>query len=261
MRERKIRAGYVLLRERASLRRELLFIKLLYLCIFICALMLRGCVFSGDGYFSGAFPIRGILMISSALGGLAFVYFYFAHRLYFSGRIYGLGSREISEPGTLMRFGAVVRFIVLWGTIRLIKLLWLMFFMSPAVFLLFLVLRTLLVGGEIQRMMLYSLIAVSLILSAVGAGFYFYVSGRYYLVELLFVRNPRQNVLEAVKSSGVFTGKSLFRTALFRIRCALRGGGVYGRMLRAVYCCELFYGKDYFSKEKARGGFTFPEPS
>ncbi len=261
MREKKLRAGYFLLREKSSLKRELLFTKAVSLGIFICFSVLRASFFPLKIDFFGFEAQSSVLMLPAAAGTAVLLFFCFSRSLYFSGRLYSMQDGEFPKPYTLLKSGTVLRFIALSLIKKSLGFLWLLFFLAPAGCVGMLIFRAFSVGGNIQRTMLFALLGAVILLGVTGYGFYFYVSGRYILSELLFIRNPRQNPLEILKSSACFTGSCLGHIALFRLRSILGRGTVTGRMLSAVYCSDLFYNRKFYKSYGVFSPVTFPEPS
>ncbi len=261
MRERKIRAGYFLLREKSSLRREQLFIRVISLGIFVCFWVLRASFFSGEINFFGFEAKRNVLMLPAFAGTAVLLYFYFSHRLHFSGRLYSIQDSEFPKPFTLLKFGTVVRFMAFSLIMRCLSLLWLLFFLSPAGCVAVLIFRSFAVGGSIQRLMFFTLIAAFILLLIMGYGFYFYISGRYFLSELLFIRCPGQNPFEILKNSAGFTNEVLSEISFFRLRSIFGRGSVRGKMLSVLYCSDLFYNRRFYENYGIFRSTTFPEPS
>lgn len=261
MRERKIRARQILLREKSALKRELLFLRAVSFGIFVCFSVFRASFFTKDINFFGFIVKNTVIMIPAAAGTLVLLYFYFSHRLYFSGRIYGIQNSEFPKPHTLLKISTVLRYIAFLLIRKSRDFLWLLFFLAPALSVGVLVFRTFAVGGNIQRMMFFSLIAAFFLLAVIGFGFYFYVSGRYFLSELLFLRCTGQSPFEIQKNSAVFTTDNLSSIAFFRIRCLFTRGSVKGKMLHALFCSDLFYGRKFYKNYRGFRAVTFPEPS
>jgi len=126
------------------------------------------------------------------------------------------------------------------------KLLRLSFFLLPSRLILVIIYRTLYETGNIQRVMLLTLISAFIALTAVGLFFSFYLSGRYYISDLLFIRCQRQKPSEIMKNSALLTTDSLREIMLFRIRNLFSRGGVTGKMRCAIFSRELFSDRKFY---------------
>jgi hypothetical protein len=250
MGEIKLRAGYLMLKNRKEIKREMLFIKL----------MLAGIVFCLAGGMSFLLSGKLLLFLLSLAGGILLSFFYFSGRLYLAGKLYSLSGEMSEEPSWLIRFSSVLRYAVFVLREASVKFLWLNFFLLPSRFAGLIILRTLMLTGNIQRIMLFALLAAFVLLSLGGWCFYFYTSGRYFLGELLFVRCPKQKPSEILKSSALLTAGSLPGVMLFRIRNLFSRGGAYGRMRSALFSSDLFSDRKFYKNYGLKKPFTFPEP-
>ncbi len=247
MREIKLRAEYIMLKNKRELRREMLLLRITALGIFVCM---------GAGV--AAFSENKVLLLPSAFGGILFLYFYFAQKLFLTGKFVFLSGETGEMP--LIRFSSVLRFAVFKVTEGLVKLLWLNFFLLPSRLAAVIIIRTLYETGNIQRVMLLTLITAFLMLNAVGLFFYFYLSGRFYLSDLLFIRCPGQRAFEILKNSALLTSDSLREIMLFRIRNVFSKGGATGKMRCVLFSRDLFSDRRFYKNYGLIKPLTFPEP-
>ena len=246
--ETALRARVLMLKGGKGLRREMLLIRLIKAGILICLAM----------GLSSFYVKRWLLCLPSFGGALLLLFFYFAERLYLTARLYSLSGDITEEPCRFMRFSLVLRYALFSALQGTVKFMWLNFFLMPSRFVGLIILRTLSETGNIQRVMLFALMGAFIALSVAGWGFYFYLSGRYFQGELLFVRCPVQNAAEILKSSALLSAKSLGGIMLFRIRNAFLRGGVYGRMKGALYASDLFCDRKFYKKYGILRPLTFP---
>ena len=244
MGEINLRAAYLLIGSRGEIRREMLLMRGAVFGIFVCACALLS---------------RKMLILPSLAGLILFSYFYFAERLYISGKIYFLSGEITDSPSSLMRFSVVIRYIRLKITVWGVKLLWLNFFMLPSRIIGVIIIRTLYMTGNIQRVMLYTLILAFFVLTLIGLLYYLYLSGRYCLSELLFVRSTMQRPLEILRSSAIFTEKELFHIMFFGIKSTFTGR-VTAEMRRALFCSGIFSDRKFYKNYGIMRPLTFREP-
>ncbi len=246
MREINLRAEYILLKFKSELKREGLLSRVTAIGIFVCA-----------GVLLSAFYGNIFLALPSAAGGILLLYFYFAQRLYLSERFAFLaGEREALRTVRISRVLRFALFKLYAGTVRF---LWLNFFLLPSRITAVIIIRTLYMTGNIQRVMLITLVFATLILCAVGLIFYFYMSGRYFLSELLFVRCPKQKPSELLKSSALLTKGRLTEIMLFRIRNTFFAGGVKRKMRCALSAFDVFSDRKFCKSYGLVSPFTFRE--
>ncbi|MBO5397154.1 MAG: hypothetical protein J6A97_09765 [Clostridia bacterium] len=233
MREIRLRAEYIILKHKRELRRETLLMRMIIPGIFVCL-----------GAGASAFFGNGVLLLPSAAGVCLLLYFYFAQRLFLTGRYIFLSGERGEVP--LIRFSSVMRFALFRITAGTRKLLRLSFFLLPSRLILVIIYRTLYETGNIQRVMLLTLISAFIVLTAVGLFFSFYLSGRYYISDLLFIRCQRQKPSEIMKNSALLTTDSLREIMLFRIRNLFSRGGVTGKMRCAIFSRDLFSDRKFY---------------
>ena len=245
MREINMRAEHILLENKRELRREMLFLRVTGFGIFVCA-----------GGAAAGLAGNKLLILPGLAGGAALLYYYLAGGLFISGRSFSLageGAEELPLRQTL-----VLRFARFCAVRSLVKFLWLNFFLMPARLIGMIAVRTLSETGNIQRVMLMTLAGAFVLLCAVGSGFYFYLSGRFYLSELLFLRCPGQRVGELLKNSALLSSGRLTEIMLFRIRNAFWAGRVRRKIRGAIFSYDLFSDRKFY---KRYGLVTFREPS
>lgn len=246
MREIKLRAEYIMLRYKKELKRETLLMRMIIPGIFVC-------IGAGVSAFYG----NGLLLLPSCVGVCLLLYFYFAQRLFLTGRYIFLSGERGEVP--LIRLSSVMRFAVFKLREGAVKLLWFNFFLLPSRIVLLIIVRTLYETGNIQRVMLLTLISAFLVLSAVGIFFGFYLSGRYYIADLLFIRCQRQKASEILKNSALLTSGSLREIMLFRIRNLFARGGVTGKMRCALFSRDLFSDRRFYKNYGLIKPLAFPE--
>ncbi len=261
MREIKMRAEYIMITEKRPLKREMLLMRGTALGIFICLAVLCVSFTLGEFYFYGFEFQRKILMLPSASGVLVLSYFYFSQRLYFAGKLFYLSGEYTEEPASLIRVSTVLRYALFVLREKTVNALWLTFFLMPSRLLGIVIIRTFIETGNMQRVMFFTLITAFLLLTVIGLLFYFYLSGRYFLSELLFIRCPKQNGFEIMKNSSLLTRDNLWKIMLFRIRSFFGKGGATGKMRRALFSSDLFSDRKFYKKYGLVRPVTFPEPS
>lgn len=261
MREIKLRAEYIMVAEKRALKKEMLLLKGAALGIIICLGVFIVSFTSGEIYFYGFYFGRKILMIPCIFGISVLSWFYFSERLYFTGRLFYLSGESTEDPSFFVRFGTVLRYalFVIWE--KTVSFMWLNFFLLPSRFVGIIIIRTFSETGNMQRVMLITLVSAFALLSAVGLAFYFYLSGRYFLSELLFIRCPKQNVFEILKNSSLLTRDSLTRIMLFKIGRLFGKRGITGKMRRALYASDLFSDRKFYRNYGLIKPVTYPEPS
>ena len=243
MREIKLRAEYLLLKAGKEIRREILLMRAEILGMLLCT----GALFSGK------------MLILPALAGLiALLYFYFAGQLYLSGKYYYLTGEISEEP--FIRFSLVLRYIRLRCLQGLWGLFWLNFFLLPSRITGLIIVRTLAVTGNIERVMLITLLSAFVILGIIGTGFYSYLRGSGCLAELLFLRCPNQSPRELLRSSCLITAERLSVIMLFRVGSFFGKRGAAGRLRRAVFISDLFSDRRFYKNYGLVRPVTFPEP-
>lgn len=248
MGEISIRTENILRCYKCELRREGLMVRVTAYGILVCA-----------GMLLSSFYGNKMLLLPSAFGIAVLLYFYLSERLFLSGRMFCLSGE--SETAPAVRFFTVMRFALFKVAEGIVKLLWLNFFLLPSRIMAVIVIRTLYETGNIQRAMLFTLITAFMLLSTVGICFYFYLSGRYFLAELLFLRCPGQSPFEILKNSALLTSAGLTRIMLFRIRNALCTGKVKRKMRCALYAGDLFSDRKFYKNYGLVRPLTSREPS
>lgn len=249
MSEIKLRAEYLMLEGRKEMKREMLLLRLIPSGIFICLGVGLSSLFSGGV----------LLFLLSLAGGIILTFFFFSERLYLTGRLYSLSGDITEDAFSFMKASSVLRYAVFVLTGWAVKFLWFNFFLLPSRLAGLIILRTITETGNIQRVMLFTLLGAMIVLGAVGWGFYFYLSGRYFLGELLFIRCPGQSPIEILKSSALLTAGDLGGVMLFRIKSLFLRGGAYGRMRGAVFSSDLFSDRKFYKEYGLVKPFTFPE--
>ena len=247
MREINLRAEHILLEHKREIRREILFVRIVLLGAVLCA-GAGACALYGNAF----------IILPAVFGGALFIYTCFAEGIFLAGRLYYLSGNGEAEP--LIRVKLVMRFARFKVTEGLVKFIWLNFFLLPSRIAGLIIIRTLYVTGNIQRVMLLTLIAAFFVLGAAGLIFYFYLSGRYFLSELLFLRCPGQKPREIIKNSALLSSGRLREIIFFRIRNALSYAWVKRKIRSAVFACDLFSDRGFYKNYGLVSPLTFREP-
>ena len=256
MSERGRRAKYILVTEKGALKRERLLMNGIFSGLFLSRAVFTASFFREEVYFFGYSLKTEILSVISAAAFFILLYFYYAHRLYFSGRLFYLADQSFDEPQRLMKPLVILRYGVFCAVKAGVKLFWTVFFLFPSGFILAVIVRAFALTGNMQRVMFFALSGAVLLLFIAGLYFFLRVRTRYFMAELLFIRNPRQSPLQLLRNSAAFAERGF---------PGRRGAAVYyGHLRRSIYSrlvLALFLSDNFFEREYYRSyGIFQPRP-
>ena len=146
-----------------------------------------------------------------------------------------------------MSVSAVVRYALFRSLVRCVKAVWLVFFLSPFFCVFSALIRAVMRENGIPRSMFFVLLTACAALLFTGVCFYFYTAQRYFLCELLFLRNPKQSFFGLLKSSVSLHGGNFLCVTLFSIR-NLAHPWVLGKCTRALFMQDIFYEEKYYRR-------------
>lgn len=227
--------------------------------IFICAFLAGFMVFSVSlfgmeavfGYFSR--EIQTALSVLCVISCTVLLLFYFLFSFYSKAVFFSLSDDSSVSPLAVCSFRCAVRYMRCRFTVALYKLLWAIFFFSPAVITLLFTLSQIILSGEMIKSSFIALITACVIMLLGGAVFFFVVASRYFLTDYLLYISPMQPVREAVSSSVMLLRGRLIYVSLLRLYLAFSSVAAVVPLLlprcavlyrcMSVLACERLYGK------------------
>lgn len=201
-----------------------------------------------------------VFVTASAVFSVLFLIFSFFAEYYFEASVCFFQDKNLPRPEnciSLRRVAGFFKLKILRGTL---KMLLAVFFFFPSV-LLFYCTFSALVNGSLLKNNFYVLISAGILLSLIGAVFYYFTAGRYYLAEFIFFGNPMVTAVNSLSSSVFLTRERLIRLGISRLTILpWHAFSVFGFTLpfSRVFCafikaglCEKFYGERKCAAEKS----------
>ncbi len=234
-------------------RKSLLYIgnimpKIMLSGFFVSAFVLFGEIYTADTLWENL-PVREELLCAFCVfSGISFLFLYFFFDLHNKARLYFLSDSKNTAPEAICDFFSVIRYICFTLTVRTVRILWRVFFYLPFFTVVLILNRALYVNGMMIREMLYALVFSAVMLFVTGTVFCFFVTGRYYLCDMLFFRNPKQAPFEIIKTAVFFTRGRLREIAFYRIKLLFSGTGVFRKCVTVLIKEDIFYERRYYKK-------------
>ena len=244
--EIKMKTRYILHRRRLLLCRRLFSLFVSAAGCVICLLTGTAFFFVREAVITESIRLSPVVInICAFVAAVLFFYFHFSERLFFNAQIFHFADKSFSLPENYCSPFVVGKYMALSVTVFLLKSLWAIFFYLPSVFVFFVIVRTLEVGGQMPEMMLYAMLSAFVALLLSGSVFFTVVSGRYFISTLLFLRNPRQRIREIIKTSAEFTCDRLITVLYYRLSI-LTKGKIYGKCMSVFLMSDIFYERKYY---------------
>lgn len=162
------------------------------------------------------------------ISGAVFLIFYsFLRQMYFNSRLYRLLEGDTAPPVSFFSIKRLVRFLSYRLIVFAERLLWGIFYFTPAFSVLFIIHVSFAVNGCILKNTLYALSACAVLFGIIGGLFYFTSSGRYFFCDYLFSGNPLQPPVEIVSQSVSLARERLFGLLILRLRLFFRRIAVF----------------------------------